>query len=311
MRDLRQEITELDSSGCGGTTLSATAGTNWDDFVQFAVEREVMGVEALSGIPGTVGAAPVQNIGAYGQEIAETLAAVRVWDRLEKRPRRLPLSELQLGYRTSVLKRSLTDLKAGGGRLWGPTGRWVVLNVEFQFRNASLSAPVRYRELAEELDIPLGTRAPSAQVREAVLKLRRSKGMVLVPSDHDTWSAGSFFTNPVVSTATAAQLPEAAPRFPVEQRSLVASIASEAPVLPDRVKTSAAWLIANAGFSRGYHLEGHPQAALSTKHVLALTNRGGATTAEILALADHIRAGVEDAFGIRLVPEPGLVNGDL
>lgn len=311
VQDTRQDIVEVDSSGCGGTTLRVSAGTNWDDFVKYAVDRGVMGVEALSGIPGTVGAAPVQNIGAYGQEVAETLAAVEVLDRLTGQRRRLALFDLHLGYRTSILKRSRTDAKVGGGRTWGDTGRWVVLEVEFQMRNSTLSAPIRYRELAAKLGVELGDRVPSAELREAVLQLRRSKGMLLEPADHDTWSAGSFFTNPVISDAEAARLPEGAPKFPVENRSLVASIGSDAPVIPGIVKTSAAWLISRAGFERGYRVSPDAPAALSTKHVLALTNQGGATTADVLRLGRTVRAGVEDRFHVKLEPEPVLVNCSL
>ncbi|WP_350257962.1 UDP-N-acetylmuramate dehydrogenase [Scrofimicrobium sp. R131] len=304
IRDLSQDIAVVDSSGCGGNSVRVSAGTNWDDFSAYCVQQDWMGVEALAGIPGTVGAAPVQNIGAYGQEVAETLASVRVLDRLTGRIEQLALFDLHLGYRDSVLKRSLVSERAGGGRLWGPTGRWVVLEAEFQLRNASLSSPVRYRELADHLGINLGERAPSARVREAVLDLRRSKGMVLDPSDHDTWSAGSFFTNPIVDEAV--ELPADAPRFPVEQRSLVNSIAGKAPVVPGLVKLSAAWLIAHAGFSKGYPA-GAP-ASLSTKHVLALTNRGGAKATDVMALATEIQRRVADKFGVQLVPEPVLVS---
>lgn len=311
IRDTRQEIGLVESSGCAGATVRAAAGATWDDLVTFAIENELMGVEALSGIPGTVGAAPVQNIGAYGQEVAETLASVRVLDRLTGEQQTLALFDLHLGYRTSILKRSLRSSEVGGGRTWGPTGRWVVLEAEFQMRLASLSSPVRYRELADKLGIELGERAPSAQVREAVLELRRGKGMVLDAQDHDTWSAGSFFTNPVLSDEAAASLPDDAPRFPVERRSLVTGVAGRAPVVPGVVKTSAAWLISHAGFTKGYRLTPEATAGLSTKHVLALTNRGGAAAEDLLELARAVQSGVEDRFGIRLEPEPVLVGCQL
>lgn len=310
IRDRSTSMSLEDFSGCGGNSVRVAAGVNWDDFVQFCVSEDWMGVEALSGIPGTVGAAPIQNIGAYGQEIAETLASVTAVDRLTGRVVHLPLFDLHLGYRDSVIKRSLRSDRAGGGKIWGPTGRWVVLEVEFQFRNASLSSPIRYQELAQKLGVKLGDRVPSIEVREAVLELRRSKGMVLEKADHDTWSAGSFFTNPVLKEDGEVNrgLPADAPRFGVEKRSLVNSIRGEAPDIPGLVKTSAAWLISWAGFSKGYKVRPDAKAALSTKHVLALTNRGGATTEDVLELARTVRAGVEEKFGITLVPEPVLVG---
>jgi UDP-N-acetylmuramate dehydrogenase len=252
----------------------------------------------------------VQNVGAYGQEVAETLSSVRVYDRLEQRTRMLAVGELGLGYRTSILKRSLTDADAGGGRTWGPTGRYVVLEVSFQLRLASLSAPVRYAELARRLGVAVGGRVPAAEVREAVLELRRGKGMVLDDADPDTWSAGSFFTNPVLTTEEAdARLPEDAPRYPVADHTQVAQIGGTAPVVDGLVKTSAAWLITRAGFDKGFGAPG--PATLSTKHTLALTNRGTATAADVLALARTVRDGVQEAFGVALVPEPVLVGVSL
>lgn len=302
VRDTRREITGGAPSSCVGALVSAPAGAVWDDLVQFAIASEWMGVEALSGIPGSVGAAPVQNVGAYGQEVAETLASVRVWDRLEGRPRLLALSELQLGYRDSLLKRTLRDQAAGGGRTWGPTGRYVVLQVDFQMRLASLSAPIRYAELARKLGVEVGARVPARDVREAVLELRRSKGMVVDESDHDTWSAGSFFTNPILTAQEAQALPPDAPRFAVSDHTAIHQIDGAPPVVPGLVKTSAAWLIDHAGFGKGYGLPG--PAALSTKHVLALTNRGGATAADVKALAAEVVEGVRKVFGVTLVPEP-------
>jgi UDP-N-acetylmuramate dehydrogenase len=252
----------------------------------------------------------VQNVGAYGQEVAETLSSVRVYDRLERRTRMLAVGELGLGYRTSLLKRSLVDPGPGGGRTWGPTGRYVVLEVSFQLRLATLSAPVRYAELARTLGVTTGRRVPAAEVREAVLGLRRGKGMVLDAADHDTWSAGSFFTNPVLSTAEAEELlPADAPRFPVTDHTAVAQIGAAAPEVKGLVKTSAAWLISHAGFGKGFGAPG--PASLSTKHVLALTNRGGATAADLLALARTVRDGVRTRFGVDLVPEPVLVGATL
>lgn len=306
VRDLRRGFEVEDSSMCAGASLTAPAGQPWDETVAHAISQEWMGIEALSGIPGTVGASPIQNIGAYGQEVAETLAWVRVWDRLDQRPRRFARGELRFGYRDSILKRSITDPEVGGHRLWGPTGRWVVLEVNFQLRFASLSAPVRYSELARTLDVPLETRVPSAELRAAVLQLRRGKGMVLDPADHDTWSAGSFFTNPILDADAAASLPDDAPRYPVVDHTSVAQIGGAPGEVAGLTKTSAAWLIDHAGFHKGYGLPG--PAALSTKHVLALTNRGGARAADIWALAKEIQAGVRDKFGIGLVPEPVLLG---
>jgi len=310
VRDTRRGIDGVADSSCAGANLVVPAGQPWDEVVATAVAEGWMGVEALSGIPGSTGATPVQNVGAYGQEVAETLSSVRVYDRLEQRTRMLAVGELGLGYRTSILKRSLTDVDAGGGRTWGPTGRYVVLEVSFQLRLASLSAPVRYAELARRLGVTVGGRVPAAEVREAVLELRRGKGMVLDDADPDTWSAGSFFTNPVLTTDEAdARLPEDAPRYPVADHTRVAQIGGTAPVVDGLVKTSAAWLITRAGFDKGFGAPG--PATLSTKHTLALTNRGTATAADVLALARTVRDGVQEAFGVALVPEPVLVGVSL
>jgi UDP-N-acetylmuramate dehydrogenase len=310
VRDARRGIEGVADSSCAGANLVVPAGQPWDEVVATAVGEGWMGVEALSGIPGSTGATPVQNVGAYGQEVAETLSSVRVYDRLEQRTRMLAVGELGLGYRTSILKRSLTDAGAGGGRTWGPTGRYVVLEVSFQLRLASLSAPVRYAELARRLDVAVGARVPAAEVRDAVLELRRGKGMVLDDADPDTWSAGSFFTNPVLTTEEAdARLPEDAPRFPVADHTRIAQIGAAAPVVEGLVKTSAAWLITRAGFDKGFGAPG--PATLSTKHTLALTNRGSAKAADVLALARTVRDGVQEAFGVTLVPEPVLVGVSL
>ncbi|SPT52981.1 UDP-N-acetylenolpyruvoylglucosamine reductase [Actinomyces bovis] len=329
IRDARTQVRLLSDDRCGGVEVQATAGTTWDELVREAVASQWGGFAPLSGIPGTVGAAPVQNIGAYGAEVAELIAFVRAWDRALNQPVHLPLSELALSYRDSALKRSLTDASVGGGRIWGPTGRWVVLQVVFAVRQATLSAPIAYKQLAQALGVELGERAPMREVREAVLALRRSKGMVLDSADHDTWSAGSFFTNPILTAAEAAALPAEAPRFPVADHSRTTS-ASGVPRMEGLVKTSAAWLIDHAGFSRGWALNGDagaggtgsqaaapagagagptggkagPAASLSTKHVLALTNRGGATAAELAALRDAVVAGVRESYGVTLVPEP-------
>jgi UDP-N-acetylmuramate dehydrogenase len=267
---------EEDEPTCGGVMVTVAAGEEWDALVAYAVARGWVGVESLSGIPGLVGATPIQNVGAYGQEVAQTVASVRVWDRVLKGVRTFANADCDFGYRTSRFK--------------ADPERHVVLDVTFQLRQGSLGTSVQYAELARTLGVEIGQRAPLADVRDAVLELRRSKGMVLDPADHDTWSAGSFFTNPVVA---ASDVPPDAPAWPQ----------------PDgRVKTSAAWLIEHSGFGKGY---GAGPVTLSTKHTLALTNRGDATTEQLLALAREIRAGVETAHGIRLVPEPVLVGCEL
>jgi UDP-N-acetylmuramate dehydrogenase len=266
---------------CSGVTVRVAAGEPWDGFVEHGVGQGWSGVEALSGIPGSTGATPVQNVGAYGQDVAETIARVRTWDRQEARVRTLANADCEFGYRGSRLK----DERFRGGP------RFVVLEVTFQLAMGELSAPVRYAELARTLGVEPGDRAPLSAVRDAVLALRRGKGMVLDDADHDTWSAGSFFTNPVLEVAEAAGLPDGAPRWPT----------------PDgRVKTSAAWLIEHAGFGRGFGLPG--PASLSTRHTLALTNRGDARAEDLLALARQIRDGVHRTFGVQLVAEPVLVN---
>jgi UDP-N-acetylmuramate dehydrogenase len=295
VRDQRVEVSVHDEGARAGVTVTASAGTPWADVVSRAVGEGWVGVEALAGIPGSVGATPVQNVGAYGQEVSDVVASVRTWDRSEARVRTLARSDCRFAYRSSTLKGSMhgTDPE---GRVWRPTPRFVVLGVSFQMRAGTLSAPVQYGQLADVLGIEVGEPAPLADVRDAVLALRRSKGMVLDPDDHDTWSAGSFFTNPILAAGAAAQLPEDAPRYPG---------GDAAPT--DAVKTSAAWLIERAGFGRGFSLPGS-RAALSAKHTLAITNTGGASGDEVIALARHIRDGVRAAFRVTLEPEPVLVG---
>jgi UDP-N-acetylmuramate dehydrogenase len=269
LRGIRAEST------ADAVRVRVAAGEPWDEFVAWTVAEGLIGIEALSGIPGSAGATPIQNVGAYGQEVAAVLSTVEVWDRLLGSSYSLDAEHCGFSYRGSLFKR---------------TGRFVVTAVEFRLRRSSVSCPIGYAELARTLGVAVGEPAPTTAVREAVLGLRRSKGMVLEAADHDTWSAGSFFTNPILSTHDAARLPEQAPRY----------------AAPDgQVKTSAAWLIENTGFRKGH---GTGPARLSTKHTLALTNRGGATAADLVALAREIRAGVEAAFGIRLEPEPVLVG---
>ena len=295
VRDVRSGIEVPDASACAGATLTVPAGTPWDEVVRYAVEQELTGIETLSGIPGSTGATPVQNVGAYGQEVSQSISIVRVWDRARGKVRTLPLVTLAFGYRTSLLKRSMHGTDPADPRApWSPTPRYVVLDVTFQLRPGTMSRPVVYAELARTLGIAVGERAPLAQVRETVLALRARKGMVLDAADHDTWSAGSFFTNPILASAAADALPADAPRFPAGD---------------DAVKTSAAWLIDRAGFARGFGAPG--PATLSTKHTLALTNRGGATAADLLSVARQVRAGVAERFGVTLEPEPVLVGVSL
>jgi UDP-N-acetylmuramate dehydrogenase len=262
-------------SSSAGACVTAQAGEPWDDFVAWTLDQGWVGLEALSGIPGTVGAAPVQNIGAYGAEVADVVARVRAFDRASGQVETFAAQDAAFGYRTSRFKRA--------------PGRHVILSVDFQLQPGSLSAPIRYAELARHVGVEIGQRARLAEVRQAVLALRRTKGMVLDPADHDTWSAGSFFTNPILPAAAVAALPEAAPRYPQADGT---------------VKTSAAWLIERAGFPKGY---GQGPARLSSRHVLAVTNTGGATAADLIALAAEVRTGVWRSFGVVLEPEPQLV----
>ncbi|WP_203568778.1 UDP-N-acetylmuramate dehydrogenase [Aestuariimicrobium ganziense] len=267
---------DADVGSCGGAVVTVAAGENWDDFVAFAVAQGWVGVETLSGIPGLVGSTPIQNVGAYGCEVSQTIARVRTLDRRTGQFATFAAADCGFGYRWSRFK--------------AEPGRHVVLQVTFQLPLGDLSAPVRYAELASTLGVEVGQRTPMAAVREAVLAIRGRKGMVLDADDHDTWSAGSFFMNPVLTADQAATLPADAPRYPAPG---------------DMVKTSAAWLIERAGFGRG-HARG--PVSLSTKHTLALTNRGGATTDDLLALAREVRDGVQQRFGVVLVPEPVMVN---
>lgn len=278
------------ADSCGGVSIQVQAGHPWDAFVDHAVHHAFSGVEALSGIPGSTGATPVQNVGAYGQDVSQTIWQVRVWDREAGAVRTFVPSELKFAYRDSLLKQTTVN----------GSPRYVVLTVEFQLALGRMSAPVRYAELARALGVEQGQRAYAMDVRREVLRLRASKGMVLDPADRDTYSTGSFFTNPVLTEAVAASLPEDAPRY----------LAGEG-----LVKTSAAWLIDRAGFPKGYGLEqgsvAGGRASLSTKHTLALTNRGDATAKDLLALAREVRDGVKARFGIELHNEPLLIGLEL
>ena len=274
---------------CDGANVTVAAGEPWDDVVARAVDEGWSGIEALSGIPGSCGATPVQNVGAYGQEVAQTIARVRVWDRLEGRVRTMMSLDCRFSYRHSLFK---------------GTDRYVVIDVMFQLIPGTLSQPVRYADLATQLGVAVGDRVPLAEAREAVLAQRRRRGMVLDAGDHDTWSCGSFFTNPLLSPAQLEALEERV------HEHLGADVSP--PRYPDaggQVKTSAAWLIERAGFTKGFGMPG--PAALSTKHTLAVTNRGGATASEIADLGRTVRDGVHDVFGVTLVNEPVFVGHSL
>jgi UDP-N-acetylmuramate dehydrogenase len=270
---------EVETDDCSGAMVTIAAGESWDGVVARAIGESWIGFEALSGIPGSVGATPIQNVGAYGQEVSQTIASVRTYDRYDRSIRTIAAADCGFTYRSSRFKTEPL--------------RYVVLSVTFQLKLGDLGAPIAYAELARTLGVELGERAPTAAVRDAVLALRRGKGMVLDADDHDTWSAGSFFTNPLLTEAEVGTLPPEAPSFPQPDGS---------------VKTSAAWLIDHAGFAKGY---GNDRVGLSTKHVLALTNRGTGTTAGLLELAREIRDGVRATYGITLVNEPVLIGCEL
>jgi UDP-N-acetylmuramate dehydrogenase len=267
---------ESEVDACSGATLTIGAGENWDDFVATTISRGFAGLETLSGIPGTVGAAPIQNIGAYGHEVSEFITRVRTYDRENKAIKTFTNAECEFEYRNSHFKKH--------------PGRYIVLSVQFQIRRGEVSTPITYAELAKKLGIAVGEKAPVVDTRKAVMELRASKGMLLSPDDKDSWSAGSFFTNPIVSSEIASALPEGAPKWPMAD---------------GRVKTSAAWLIENSGIDKG---QSHGGARISTKHVLALTNAGNATAEELIQLARDVRASVESKFGITLEPEVNLIG---
>lgn len=307
--------------------VRAFAGVEWDQLVAATVEAGLGGLECLSGIPGSVGATPVQNVGAYGAEVAQVLRRVQLFDRASGELEWVEPSALDLGYRYSNLKF---------------TSRAVVTAVEFQLTTDGLSVPLRYGELARRLGVDADEaaagdiRRPAADVRQAVLELRAGKGMVLDMADHDTWSAGSFFTNPIVTGEEARDAVVAAvrekcgdaeaesmPLYPVKGGGAGAGAvgaaggagagaagaaggagAGAAGVGEPQFKFSAAWLIERAGFAKGWHVPGNDRASLSTKHTLALTNRGAATSEDVVELARAVRAGVREAFGVVLEPEP-------
>ncbi|MFI0912073.1 UDP-N-acetylmuramate dehydrogenase [Streptomyces abikoensis] len=273
-----------------GTRLELAAGENWSGAVARTVDAGLAGVECLAGIPGSAGATPIQNVGAYGQDVSQTITEVVAYDRRTDETVTLTSTECAFSYRHSRFKED--------------PSRYVVLRVRFELEDAGgLSAPIRYAETARTLGVEQGDRVPAVRARETVLKLRAGKGMVLDPEDHDTWSAGSFFTNPILTAA--------------EHEAFLARVTERlgADVMPPAfpagdglVKTSAAWLIDKAGFTKGY---GSGPARISGKHTLALTNRGSASTEDLLALAREVRDGVHAAFGVTLVNEPVTVGVSL
>jgi UDP-N-acetylmuramate dehydrogenase len=291
-------IRRLEDGG-GRVRLSVEAGESWDGLVAHAVAHGWAGIEALSGIPGTVGAAPLQNIGAYGQDLAGSLVSVDFLDYLSGSLERLSADDLELGYRTSALKR---------GR------QGIVLAVALELA-ASAEGLVEFPQLATALGVGVGERVAISAVRSSVLALRAAKGMLLNDADPDSVSCGSFFTNPIVSENFARRLPTDAPRWPIEpEPEAVAVPLGSMPQQPvpasDLVKLSAAWLIEQAGITKGFALPGSP-AAISSKHTLAITNRGGATAEQVAELARYIRARVSAAFGVELQPEPVAIGVEL
>jgi UDP-N-acetylmuramate dehydrogenase len=322
VRDARRgveiiEISDRDAdSAADSVSLRVDAGKNLDEFVAWSIEQGYAGIEALSGIPGTVGASVVQNVGAYGAQVADVVLGITVFDRLNGQIRVLGKDDLEFGYRTSVLKTTLRDFIA-----FFPSPRFVVIDVTFVLQRSS-NAPVRYAQLAQSLKVELGSSMSTAEIRYAVLTLRASKGMLEDPNryenpwmrstresvpdyfmpsgeeeQHNRWSCGSFFTNPIVDESVAEKLPEDAPRYPAGVDSSGAQ----------KLKLSAAWLIDHAGFHKGFSLN-ESCASLSTFHTLALTNRGGANFSEMLELMQAVREGVEKIFGVQLVPEPVIVQ---
>jgi UDP-N-acetylmuramate dehydrogenase len=262
---------EIDA--CSGGTLTVSAGADWDEFVSFTIEKGLANLESLSGIPGTVGGSPIQNIGAYGHEVSEVIARVRTFDRKLQEVKTFTASECKFGYRSSIFKAELN--------------RYVILDVTFQLRMGEASLPIGYAELAKELGVEIGARVAITKVRDAVLKLRGAKGMLL---GQGIKSAGSFFMNPILDKSAAEKLPNDAPRWP----------------MPDgRIKTSAAWLMEHAGVSKGDQLAG---AQISPKHVLALSNAGDATAKDLVELARSAQEKVRAKFGITLQTEVQLVG---
>ena len=268
----------LDYDACSGGMIEVSAGEDWDKFVEISIEKGFADLESLSGIPGTVGGAPIQNIGAYGHEVSETIARVKTYDRSKGEVKTFTNAECKFSYRNSIFKEQ--------------PGKYVILSVTFQLRKGAQSLPIAYAELAKQLSVNIGDRVEVTKVRQAVLKLRASKGM-LINLENEINSAGSFFVNPILSKSAADKLPADAPRWPQND---------------GKVKTSAAWLMEHSGVVKGEKLAG---AQISNKHVLALTNSGDATAEDIIELARRARKKVYEKFGIKLEPEVQLVGVNL
>ncbi len=262
---------EIDA--CSGGTVTVASGEHWDSFVDFTIEKGLANLESLSGIPGTVGGSPIQNIGAYGHDVAEVIARVRAFDRINDRITTFAAADCEFGYRSSKFK--------------SERDRWVILDVTFQLRRGEFSLPIQYPELAKFLGVEVGARVPIADVRRAVLQLRGAKGML---ANQEIWSAGSFFINPIVSSEVADSLPIEAPRWPQTD---------------GRIKTSAAWLMEHSGVHKGDRVAG---AQISSRHVLALSNSGNASANDIIELARVSRAKVKETFGIELEAEVQFVG---
>ncbi len=268
----------LDYDACSGGMIEVSAGEDWDKFVEISIEKGFADLESLSGIPGTVGGAPIQNIGAYGHEVSETIARVKTYDRSKGEVKTFTNAECKFSYRNSIFKEQ--------------PGKYVILTVTFQLRKGAQSLPIAYAELAKQLSVNIGDRAEVTKVRQAVLKLRASKGM-LINLENEINSAGSFFVNPILSKSAADKLPADAPRWPQND---------------GKIKTSAAWLMEHSGVVKGEKLAG---AQISNKHVLALTNSGDATAEDIIELAKRARKKVYEKFGIKLEAEVQLVGVNL
>ena len=266
--------------------MTVAAGEDWDAVVARTVAEGLAGLECLSGIPGLAGATPIQNVGAYGQEVSQTITQVRVYDRKTGETLQIPNEQCGFGYRTSRFRGE---------------DRFVVLSVTFGLAVQVRSVPVRYAELAAALGVSPGDQVESIQARSAVIELRQRKGMVIDPADPDTRSVGSFFVNPVLDADTMASV-EAAARARCGPGTRVPRFEAG----DGLVKVPAAWLIERAGFGKGY--SPGDGARISSKHTLALVNSGSASTAGLMALAREIRDGVRDTFGVPLAPEPVLVG---
>jgi len=310
IHDARTDVPPTFRAEGDAVFVTSVAGRIWDDLVADTVAEGLAGIEAMSGIPGTVGAAPVQNVGAYGQDVSMTLYSLKAYDRLTGTVREYPAAELDFAYRNSLLKRSMHETSNDDPKApWYPSPRYVVLEVTLKLTPGGLSRPIVWEELAKNLGHEKGGQAPVAAVRAEVLKLRNIRGTLIdgfggAPTGNfDRWSVGSFFTNPIVSMDDATALPPEVPRFPLGDSEVGDENAT-------RVQIPAAWLIENSGFTKGWGLPGSG-AEVSHLHCLALTNRGQATAQDIVELAQTVRQGVREKFGLELVPEPNLIGVEI